>query len=176
MAHGFTLIELILVMALFGIVMAIVAPDLSNFFRGRNLDNEAQQFLSMTRYGRSRAISEGVPIELWISAKQNKYGLEAVSGYTESAAKAGSDTHDVDATIRISTSTPLATLTQSNYWTQTKTVTRGLPMIRFQPDGYISDTSPREIYFRQDNDHAVWLAEDLTHSRYEIQSGQPPRR
>src|SRR5215471_4886864 len=87
-AMGFTLIELILVMALFVVVMGIVAPDLSSFFRGRNLDSEAQRFLSLTRYGRSRAISEGVPVELWINAKQGHYGLQAVSGYTETKGNA----------------------------------------------------------------------------------------
>ena len=170
---GFTLIELILVMALFVVVFGIVAPDLSGFFRGRNLDSEAQRFLSLTRYGRSRAISEGVPVELWVNAKQGGYGLEAVSGYTESSANAVS--YSVDSNVRISTSVPLQTLTRSNYWTQTKTVTRGLPTIRFQPDGHISDTSPREIYFQQGSDHEIWLAEDLSHLRYEIQTGQPTR-
>jgi type II secretion system protein H len=167
---GFTLIELILVMAIFTIIFAIVSPDLSHFFRGRNLDNEAQQFLSLTRFGRSRAIGEGVPVELWINAKQGTYGLEAVSGYTETSANAKSLTYTVDPSLRISTSVPQATLGQSNYWSQAKTFTRGLPMIRFQPDGHISDTSPREIYFQQ-NDHEVWLAEDLSHLRYELQTG-----
>ena len=170
---GFTLVELILVMALFVIVFAIVSPDLSGFFRGRNLDNEAQRFLSLTRFGRSRAISEGVPIELWINAKQGSYGLEALSGYTETSANAVS--YPVDPSVQISTSLALQTLTRSNYWTQTKTLTRGLPMIRFQPDGYISDTSPREIYFRQGTDRQIWLAEDPSHLRYEIQTGQPTR-
>ena len=170
---GFTLVELILVMALFVIVFGIVGPDLSGFFRGRNLDNEAQRFLSLTRYGRSRAISEGVPIELWVNVKQGSYGMEALSGYTES--KDNTVTYQVDSSLQISTSMPMQTLTRSNYWTQTRTITRGLPMIRFQPDGYISDTSPREIYFQQGADHEVWLAEDPTHLRYELQTGQPRR-
>ena len=119
---GFTLIELILVMALFVVVFGIVAPDLSSFFRGRDLDSEAQRFLSLTRYGRSRAISEGVPVELWINAKQGKYGLEAVSGYTETKGNAIED--PVAANVQISTSVPSQTLTQSNYWSQSKKIGR----------------------------------------------------
>src|SRR5437667_3469223 len=62
--RAFTLIELILVMALLVIVMAVSAPALSNFFRGRTLDSEARCFMSLTRYGQSRAVSEGIPMVL----------------------------------------------------------------------------------------------------------------
>src|SRR5207249_2115896 len=56
---AFTLIELILVMALLAIVLAVSAPALSTFFQGRTLDSEVRRFLSLTRYGQSRAVSEG---------------------------------------------------------------------------------------------------------------------
>lgn len=168
---GFTLIELILVMALFVIITSLVAPELGSFFRGRNLDNEAQRFLSLTRLGRSRAISEGVPIELWINPKQNTYGLEALSGYTETRTNA--IYYNVAQSVQISTAVPQATLTHSNYWTQTKTFTRGMPTIRFQPDGNISDTSPREIYFKQGNDSTIVVAENPSHLRYDLQTSQP---
>ena len=168
---AFTLIELILVMALFVIVIGVVSPELSSFFRGRNLDNDAEQFLSLTRYGRSRAISEGVPIELWINPKAGSYGLQALSGYTETRTNALR--YAVSDSVQISTSIPVATLVHSNYWTQTKTFVRGLPTIRFQPDGYISDTSPRDIYFKQGNDSTIVIAKDPSNLRYEMQSTQP---
>ena len=167
---GFTLIELILVMALFVIIIGIVSPELASFFRGRNLDSEAERFLSLTRFGRSRAISEGVPVELWIDPKKNKYGLQALSGYTETRTNASF--YDVSASVQISTSVPVATLTHSNYWTQTKTLIRGLPTIRFQPDGDISDTSPKEIYFKQGNDATIVIAEDPSRLRYALQAAQ----
>ena len=63
---GFTLIELILVMAVLAIVLAIIAPSLGNFFRGRTLDSEARRFVSLTRYAESRAVSEGSPMLLWM--------------------------------------------------------------------------------------------------------------
>src|SRR6266436_2034312 len=82
-ADGFTLIELMLVLALLLIVIGVAFPSLQHFFRGRNLDSEARRFLSLTRYGQSRAVSEGVPMVLWIDARQNTYGLQAQTGYTE---------------------------------------------------------------------------------------------
>src|SRR5437867_13133540 len=78
---GFTLIELILVMALLAIVMAFSAPALTSFFRGRTLDSEARRFMALTRYGQSRAISEGVPMMLWIDTRRGTYGLQEEPGY-----------------------------------------------------------------------------------------------
>src|SRR5580692_1771851 len=77
---AFTLVELVLVITIMTILIALVFPSLKGFFRGRNLDNEARRFLSLTRYGQSRAISEGVPVELWINPRQGSYGLQALSG------------------------------------------------------------------------------------------------
>src|SRR5438128_11617175 len=61
---AFTLIELILVMALLMIVLAVSAPSLQGFFKGRNLDSEARRILGLTKYGQSRAVSEGIPMLL----------------------------------------------------------------------------------------------------------------
>src|SRR5213080_192627 len=58
--RAFTLIELILVMALLSIVLAVSAPALSSFFRGRNIDAEGRRLVSLIRYGQGRAVSEGV--------------------------------------------------------------------------------------------------------------------
>src|ERR1051325_11002931 len=82
-ARAFTLIELILVMAMLLIVLAVSFPSLKGFFRGRDLDSEARRFLSLTRYGQSRAVSEGVPMVLWIDAQQKTYGLRAQTGYAD---------------------------------------------------------------------------------------------
>src|SRR2546423_3155070 len=85
---AFTLIELILVMALLSIVLAFAAPALSNFFRGRTIDSEARRLVSLIRYGQSRAVSEGVPIILWIDARKNTYGLQQEPGFTDGDSKA----------------------------------------------------------------------------------------
>ena len=77
---AFTLIELILVMALVTIVVSVSLPSLKGFFRGRDLDSEARRFLSLTRYGASRAVAEGIPVELYIDTQQKLYGLRAQAG------------------------------------------------------------------------------------------------
>ena len=42
-------------MTLLVVVIALVAPSLGNFFRGRDLDSESTRFLALARYARSRA-------------------------------------------------------------------------------------------------------------------------
>src|ERR1035437_9191760 len=86
--RGFTLIELILVMALLTIVISLTAPKLSRFFHGRTLDSEARRLLALTRSGQSRAVSEGVPMDLWVDAAQGTFGLEAEPSYDTSDPKA----------------------------------------------------------------------------------------
>src|SRR5438876_1733280 len=129
---GFTLVELILVMAMLLIVLGVAFPSLKGFFRGRNLDSEARRFLSLTRYGQSRAVSEGVPMVLWIDARQKTYGLQAQAGYADTDTNAVQFT--VDKGLQVEAVTPqLAWLTQSNPWTQGAPPVGSLPMIRFQP-------------------------------------------
>jgi type II secretion system protein H len=170
---GFTLIELILVMTIMVVIISLVMPSLKGFFRGRSLDSEALRFLALTRYGQSRAINEGVPVELWVNSKAGSYGLEALSGYTETQTKPL--TYTVDSTVQITLSVPSSVMVHSNYWSQSKSLFGGVTRIRFQPDGFISDASPANIYLRQ-ADGQVWIAEAPTHLEYEIKPGQPSRR
>src|SRR6266699_3774640 len=93
---AFTLIELVLVMAMLMIVISVAFPSLKGFFRGRNLDSEARRFLSLTQYGQSRAVSEGVPMVLWIDARQKTYGLQAQTGYADNDTNAVQFTLDRD--------------------------------------------------------------------------------
>ena len=78
--RGFTLIELILVLTLLAIAASLIAPALSGFFRGRALDSEARRLLSLTRAAQSRAVSEGMPMLLWVDAAQGAYGVEEETG------------------------------------------------------------------------------------------------
>src|SRR5580765_8012860 len=57
---AFTLIEMIVVMALLGITISVALPSLKGFFRGRTLDSEARRMLALTRQGQTRAVSTGV--------------------------------------------------------------------------------------------------------------------
>src|SRR5277367_1960941 len=75
--RAFTLIELILVLALLVIITSLAAPAMANFIRGRAMDSEARRLFALMHAGQSRAVSEGMPMVLWVDEKQNIYGLEA---------------------------------------------------------------------------------------------------
>jgi type II secretion system protein H len=171
---AFTLVELILVMTVMVILFSLVMPSLKGFFRGRNLDNEALRFIALTRYGQSRAINEGVPVELWINPRAGSYGLEALSGYAQTETKP--ESYTLDSSVQIAFSAPSSVLLRSNYWSQAKAQFGAVTKIRFQPDGFISDASPESIFLRQGNQSQVWIAKAPTHLEYDIQTGQPNHR
>jgi type IV fimbrial biogenesis protein FimT len=66
--RAFTLIELILVLALLVIITSIAVPTMSRFIRGRALDSESERLMALTHVAQSRAVSEGMPVMLWINA------------------------------------------------------------------------------------------------------------
>ena len=168
--RGFTLVELLLVMTMMVVVMSVVSPQLRGFFQGRDLDSESVRLLSLTRLGQSRAVAEGVPVDLWIDAKQGSYGLAADGGYTET--QTNPVVYHVASGVQISASQMSGTvLTQSNVWTfLPQRRAERLPKIRFQPDGMIGDSSPETIQLQQGEKSKVWLVENTNHLRYEIQN------
>ena len=83
--RAFTLLELILVMFLLAIVAGFVAPQMSSFIRGRNLNFEARRLLSLTHYAQQRAVSEGVPVVIWFDVKNSSYGIDLVGGSEDGA-------------------------------------------------------------------------------------------
>jgi len=175
--RAFTLIELILVMALLSIVISLSAPSLARFFRGRGLDSEARRFLALTRYGQSRAASEGVPMRLWIDGAQRTYGLEAERSYIEEDSKAVG--FELSSNLLVEVEQPVITLlsSQSRQARLAAQVTDTRPTIRFTPDGFISETSPERIVIRQvreGEEDAVLIGLSRTRLNYEIQTNQPP--
>lgn len=185
-AAGFTLIELILVMALLVIVIAAVAPALSKFFRGRNLDSEARRLLSLTRLGQSRAVSEGTPMRLWIDAERRTYGLQAEQGGSTPDKSARIYQLDPDLAIEVvrntrnRSGTTLRTTPGNAYDGSSLAV--GL---RFLADGTVDETSPDQIRLYQDparrpepagtprGQNEVWITTDTFRLRYEIATNLP---
>ena len=88
--RAFTLIELILVMALLVIITSLAAPSMAKFIRGRALDSEARRMVALMHVGQSRAVSEGLPMVLWVDEKQGAYGLQAETTGQTGDAKAES--------------------------------------------------------------------------------------
>lgn len=158
-------------MALLVIVLSVAAPSLSTFFRGRTLDAEARRFLALTRYGQSRAVSEGVPMLLWIDARAQRYGLEAETGTSEVDRKALEFAVDQNLELEVERAPVRMTSTLPTAATGT---TRDLLTIRFTPEGFISDTSPERVLFRRGEDDLLWVGQSQHRLYYEIQTNRQP--
>jgi type II secretion system protein H len=178
--RGFTLIELILVMALLTIVISLTAPKLSRFFHGRTLDSEARRLLALTRSGQSRAVSEGMPMDLWVDAQQGAFGLQAEASYDTSDPKAVDFTLDGGLQLEVVNKTVAApvnavTMNQAQR-TSTASVPRvnlvhaNLPTIRFLPDGSIGEASPQMLHLSSSDGGSLWLAQARDGVNYEIRS------
>jgi Tfp pilus assembly protein FimT len=146
-------------MALLSIVIAVASPSLSKFFRGRTLESEARQILSLTRYAQSRAASEGVPMVLWIDVANRTYGLEQDAGYNIDAdTKAVS--FELDEGLQFEVENNNSRGVQRNAANES--------VIRFLPDGTISELSVPSITIRQGQDDALWIVQTRTGLNYEI--------
>jgi len=156
--RAFTLIELILVLALLVIVTSLVAPGMSNFIRGRALDSEARRLFALVHAGQSRAVSEGMPMLLWVDEKQNAYGLEAETPPTGGDPKA--ENLPMDGNVQVSV---------LSVGTAAPTMIRNLPAIRFLADGTIDESSPKTLRLVDAKGKALWLVESRNRMGYEIQ-------
>ncbi len=81
---AFTLVELVLVMALLVTLAAIAVPSLARSLRGHNLDQQADRLLALTEYGRDEAASQGLPMVLWIDVDGGRFGVDTKPGYGSS--------------------------------------------------------------------------------------------
>src|SRR5208283_2012863 len=160
--RAFTLVELILVLTLLAIIISVAAPSLKNFFRGRELDSEARRLLSLVHAGQSRAVSEGLPMLLWIDKDQHVCGLQE-----ETSSKG--DPKNID---------PKAADFPINENLQLDAVNarpvainnRSLPAIRFMPDGSVDESSPTILHLSDVTGAALWLVEATNHMSYEIRN------
>lgn len=155
-------------MALITIVMSLTAPSLGHFFRGRSLDSEARRFLGLTRYGQSRAVSEGVPMVLWIDQEQGTYGLKAEMTYDEEDGKAVE--FELAKDLKMEVQLPVTGL-ESIPWKITTEVAGNRPAIRFTADGFMGDNSPDYIVFRQEHEgqeDEKWIGKSRNRLSYEI--------
>lgn len=87
---GFTLVELLLVLALLVILLAIAAPAISQSFKHQALKDETTRLLALTEYARSEAVSQGVPMVVWIDSQNQGCGVKAKSGFDSLSASSPS--------------------------------------------------------------------------------------
>lgn len=183
-------------MALLVAVVGLIAPSLGNFFRGRDLDSEVRRFLSLTRYAQSRAVTEGVPMLLWVDPDRRAYGLtEEFSYTTQNGRDRAAIRYELAKDLQIEVDaaawppTPTLTgfqearpqLTRVTVGNQTFPLGRNSFTLRFQPDGFIGETSPLSLWIlrqpedsrsrrREDAEQAVWITQDENRLNYAIQT------
>lgn len=172
-ASGFTLIELMLVMTLLTIAVGLAAPALGNFFRGRSLDSEARRLLAMTRQGQSRAISEGIPMDMWFDGANHLIGLEAELSFEPQDERAVEFDIDPDMQVEVlmaSGKAATATVTPANAQANPSIPVShpGLPRIRFLPDATITSDSPQMIRLTGRDGLAIVLQQSRDGTGYEI--------
>ena len=155
--RAFTLVELILVLALLVIVTSLAAPALSNFVRGRALDSEARRLAALMHAGQSRAVSEGATMVLWVDEKQGTYGLQAETSGQDGDAKA--ENLNLDSTLQIGVVSGSA---------ETPTTFQNLPAIKFTADGTVDENSPQTLKLTDSAGFSRWLVLGKTRLGYEI--------
>lgn len=154
---AFTLIELILVMALLTVVIAMAAPSLASFFRGRALENEARRFVTLTRYGQNRAVSEGTPMVLWVDLDDRAYGLRERSGF-RSAEFTNLARQDVYFRLaeKVEMEIDRYPLSPRTGDVRGSAALLRLPSIQFLPDGSIDESSLTNIVLREGTER-LWI-------------------
>ena len=137
--------------------------------------------LALTRSGQSRAVSEGLPMDLWVDAELGTFGLEAEPSYETSDPKAVDFTLDGGLRLQVVNKTvvaPAKTMNSMNagHPTTTASVPRvnlvhaSLPTIRFLPDGSIGEASPQLLHLTSIDSGSLWLAQSHDGLTYEIRS------
>jgi len=81
-AGAFTLLELVLVLMLISLVLALAAPSLGRFGRGRDLAETANHMLALARLARSQAVAEARTWRLNIDPNERAYWLTVEDGGT----------------------------------------------------------------------------------------------
>ena len=155
--RAFTLVELILILALLVIITSLIVPPMTKFIRGRALDSEGRRLSSLMHAAQSRAVSEGMPMMLWIDEKNNTYGMEA-----ETSGQNG-DPHaedlSVDSVLKISVQN-LSTAGQATF--------NNLPAIKYLPDGTVDETSPTAVVLQDVDGYSRLLGLNKLRTAYDV--------
>ncbi|MBX3729524.1 MAG: GspH/FimT family pseudopilin [Candidatus Sumerlaeia bacterium] len=72
---GFTLLELIVVLALLAVVAGVTTSNLAGFVRGRAADEECRRLVALLEYARSSAISRSARTTVWVELANGEYGI-----------------------------------------------------------------------------------------------------
>lgn len=155
---GFTLVELILVMAVLVTILAIVAPSVSRSMRDHNLSQQAARLQALTEYSRDEAASLGVPVVVWVDPDTRRFGVDVKTGYTASTVRTKEYTLPADLSFD-----PVAGAQAS------KTAGHGFEVAEFAPDGTLDPASAATVRITNPTQRsAVNVAQTTDGYGYEI--------
>jgi Tfp pilus assembly protein FimT len=140
-------------MALLAIVMAIAAPSLSRSMKERNLADEAARFLSATEYARSEAVSQGVPMVVWIDPGSRRIGIEPKPGFDGEPSR--NREYEWNEDIQVATE-------------QKATSNSTLDVAEFGPDGAPAEASAETVKMSDRFGAALTIARTSDRWSYEI--------
>jgi len=148
-------------MALLVVMISVAAPMLSNFFRGRTLDSEARRLLALTRAAQTRAVSEGLPMLLWVDADEHTYGMEQETPPRDGDPRALEFELDENLLLEAVKANPVTVRGKS------------LPAIRFLPEGVVDESSPTALCLTALDNSTLWLVQTTNRVNYEIRNTNP---
>lgn len=162
------MIELIFVLALLAIAAVFVVSSMGPFFRGRALNFEARRMLSLTHYAQSRAVSEGVPLILWINTTESTYGLAVQSSFENPDGDTRAVKYTVESSLKLETPVGVATPVSEQEDEKLGITDQSLAFIRFTPDGFFDDSSVTKITIRLGTEAGLELVPMVNRLGYEI--------
>jgi hypothetical protein len=153
-------------MALIATLMAIVAPRLSRSLQSRNLDQEARRWVALTEFGRDQAVSQGVPMVVWLDAETSWFGLQPKPGFLTSSNRA------VEFQLSEEIEFELGTVARSM---------GPQAVVEMAPDGYLAPDSIAVLGLKHRSGDRVlitlmtngWGYETVTEQEYAIRQRQP---
>ncbi len=81
--EGFSILELILVLFIFSLSLALVAPSLSRFYKSAELKTTAQKISALLRHSRSEAIHRGRIYQILFDSNLKEIRIRSLTLYEE---------------------------------------------------------------------------------------------
>lgn len=172
---GLTLIELVVVLALLGLVLGLSAPSLSKFFRGRELDNEVNRFVALARYAQQRAVGEGVPMLMWVDFETSTCGVSAEATFVAQDTRRVEYAIATGISIDAETADVAARVTGSDVVFGSVQAGSGRLNIRFMPDGFVTVESPTRVTFRDRDGFTKVVVLNDARTGYAVEAGSGRR-